>query len=155
MRLVSGKVLVLFILMAGYGCNQKEKNQDAGINEIEDLKTKQYAIQGRQLYLQYCANCHQKDGSGLARLIPPLKRADYMLTDIERTIRLIKYGIKGEIQVNGITYNQPMPGYPQLTAIEIAQISTYIYNVWGNKKGIIETERVNNALKIKSDTDIQ
>lgn len=155
MRLVSGKVLVLFILLAGYGCNQNEKNPDAGIGEIEDLKTKQYAIQGQQLYLQYCANCHQEDGSGLARLIPPLRQADYMLKDIERTIRLIKHGIEGEIQVNGIIYNQPMPGYQHLTAIEIAQISTYIFNVWGNKEGIIETERVNNALKIKSDTDIQ
>lgn len=155
MKSAIGKFLVFFILLTGYACNQKEKNQDAGINQIGDLKTKQYAIQGQQLYLQYCSNCHQEDGSGLARLIPPLKKADYMLTDIDRTIRLIKFGIKGEIRVNGIVYNQPMPGYQHLTAIEIAQISTYIYNVWGNKEGIIETVRVNNALKKTSETDIQ
>jgi len=143
------------VLLAGYACNDRKQTQNAGINEIKDLKTKQYAIQGQQLYLQYCSNCHQEDGSGLARLIPPLKGADYMLTDIGRTIRLIKHGITGEILVNGITYNQPMPGNQHLTSIEIAQISTYIYNVWGNQKGLIGTEQVKDALKNTSGPDLQ
>ncbi|SHN15111.1 Cytochrome C oxidase, cbb3-type, subunit III [Cyclobacterium lianum] len=149
------KIPILLWLLVTISCSPGEGTEGPGINEIEDLKTKQYAIQGQQLYLQYCSNCHQEDGSGLARLIPPLKKADYMLDDIDRTIRLIKMGISGEIIVNGTSYDQPMPGYPQLTNLEIAQISTYIYNVWGNKKGLVPAERVNTVLENASNIPLQ
>ncbi|MEX2565553.1 MAG: cytochrome c, partial [Cyclobacteriaceae bacterium] len=114
---------------------------------IDDLKTRQYAVEGQNLYLQYCSNCHQKDGSGLKQLIPPLAGADYMLNDVKNTLYVIKNGIKGEIMVNGKAYNQPMPSNPRLTKLEIAQIATYIYNVWGNNKGLIDLETVDASLE--------
>jgi mono/diheme cytochrome c family protein len=135
--------LILFFLI---GCTSSGTNSNEGISEIDDIKTKQYAIQGQQLYLQYCSNCHQEDGSGLSRLIPPLREADYMLSDVNRSIQIIKKGLKGSITVNDIEYNQPMPGNNDLTPLEIAQISTYIYNVWGNNQGLITTELVKEAL---------
>jgi mono/diheme cytochrome c family protein len=125
------------------GCGQKENN---GLKDIKDLKTKQYAIEGRQLYLQHCANCHQEDGTGLGRLIPPLAGADYLLEDTERTVKIIKYGISGEMTVNNLDYNQPMPANPKLSPLEIAQITTYIYNVWGNKKGLVTAGEVRDFL---------
>ncbi|EPR68601.1 hypothetical protein ADICYQ_2429 [Cyclobacterium qasimii M12-11B] len=39
-----------------------------------------------------------------------------------------------------------MPGNNNLTPIEIAQIGTYIYNIWGNDYGLITPEKVNEAL---------
>lgn len=136
--------LLVFILIA---CQSKKTNNNEGISGIGDIKTKQYAIQGQQLYLKYCSNCHQEDGTGLTRLIPPLRKADYMLNDVNRSIYIIKNGLKGSIVVNDIQYNQPMPGNHNLTPLEIAQIATYIYNVWGNEHGLISIEKVNNALK--------
>lgn len=116
------------------------------IQDIEDLKTKQYAINGKEIYDRLCANCHQTNGEGLGRLIPPLAGSDYMKEDLGRTIRLIKYGLTGEIIVNGISYNQPMPPNPQLTSMEIAEITTYIYNVWGLQEGLITVQEVEKSL---------
>jgi mono/diheme cytochrome c family protein len=136
--------LILFVL---FGCQSTGTNNNDGISGIDDIKTKQYAIQGQQLYLQHCSNCHQEDGTGLTRLIPPLRKADYMLADIDRSLYIIRYGLNGSIIVNDIEYNQPMPGNSNLTPLEIAQIGTYIYNVWGNREGLITIEKVKEALE--------
>jgi mono/diheme cytochrome c family protein len=69
-----------------------------------------------------------------------------MLSNIPRSICTIKNGLKGEIEVNGKTYNQAMPALDKLTNLEIAEISTYIYNSWGNEKGMIEMETVEESL---------
>lgn len=143
MRPWTVSLLMISLLAILIGCRQEESS---GLKNIKDLQTKQYAIEGRQLYLQHCSNCHQEDGSGLGRLIPPLAGADYMLEDTERTISIIRYGISGKMTVNGIEYNQPMPGNPKLNPMEIAQITTYIYNVWGNNKGMVSAEKVREAL---------
>ena len=60
----------------------------------------------------------------------------------EKVFCLMKYGIKGEILVNGLSYNKAMPGVPSLTELEIAEISTYLYNFGDHHQGIIETEVV-------------
>lgn len=149
------EIPLIFISVFFLACSTSTEKNVPGIKEIEDLKTKQYAIQGQQLYLNYCSNCHQEDGSGLKRLIPPLRESDYLLADVSRTVRIIHHGIKGEMTVNGVEYNQPMPGNPQLTPLEIAQISTYIYNVWGHQKGIISSKQVNEVLKKGSNSNVQ
>ena len=142
MRAAIGSLLLILFT----SCQSTDSNSQNGIDKISDLKTKQYAIQGQQLYLQHCSNCHQEDGTGLNRLIPPLSKADYMITDVGRSLYIIRNGLKGSIMVNDIEYNQPMPGNSNLTPLEIAQIGTYIYNVWGNKHGLITPEEVNKAL---------
>jgi mono/diheme cytochrome c family protein len=112
-----------------------------------DPKFKQYFVEGEQLYLKNCSNCHQKGGMGLGLLYPPLGPSDYMDKSSEAVICLIKNGMKGEIIVNGKAYNQPMPGVPLLTELEIAEIATYIYNSWGHSKGIIQVNQVHEALQ--------
>lgn len=62
--------------------------------------------------------------------------------NFDDVICLIRNGIQGEIMVNGITFNQPMPSKPSLTEIEIAEIATYIYNTWDHSEGMIETKDV-------------
>lgn len=111
------------------------------------MRFRQYMVQGQQLYLQHCSNCHQVEGKGLAQLYPPLAQSDYMQEDVERTVCLIKYGLAGEIVVNGKDYNLVMPGNPQLTDIEIAEIVTYIYNAWDNQHGLISVTEVTKMLK--------
>lgn len=139
-------LLLLFSVLVSCG-RDKEETSRASIKDIEDLTTRQYAIHGKTIYDNLCANCHQVDGTGLGRLIPPLVDSDYMNADIGRTVRLIKYGIEGEMTVNGISYNQPMPANRQLTPPEIAQIATYIYNVWGDQKRRISSQEVREYLK--------
>lgn len=107
-----------------------------------DVKFQQYYAEGEVLYQQHCANCHQIDGSGLGKLYPPLAKSDFLEKGPEAVLCLIKYGVKGEMIVNGITYNKPMPGIPTLTELEIAEIATYIFNSWGNTSAMVEVNQV-------------
>jgi hypothetical protein len=65
-----------------------------------------------------------------------------MEKNFENVICLIRYGIKGELVVNGKSFNQPMPGIPELSDLEIAEIATYIYNKWELKHGIVDVKDV-------------
>lgn len=139
--------LIIFFLFSS--CQPTSSGKENTLANIKDTKVLQYAIEGKILYENYCANCHQKDGIGLGKLIPPLFESDYMLEDIERTVRIIKYGQEGEIIVNGQVYNQAMPANPKLTDLEIAQIVTYLYNIWGAKEGVIDAKAVGEYLGAK------
>jgi cytochrome c551 len=112
-----------------------------------DTKFQQYYVQGEQLYLKNCSNCHQKKGGGLGRLYPPLNKSDYMDQHLEEVICAIKNGMEGELLVNGKKYNKEMKGIPSLTELEIAEIVTYIYNSWEHQRGIVEISTIENALR--------
>ena len=128
-------------------CQSRYDNEATrNLSQPERVRYQQYMVQGQILYRAYCSNCHQEDGAGLRRLIPPLAQSDYLLADVDRTLCLIKNGLQGPIIVNEESYNQMMPANEALRDIEIAQIATYIYNEWGHAKGFIPTTRVAEAL---------
>ena len=118
-------------------------NQNQGENSV---KFQQYYVEGEVLYKQHCANCHQTDGSGLGRVYPPLNKSDFMDEKFNEVICLIKNGRQGEILVNGVMYNQPMAGIPSLTDLEVAEITTYIYNTWSHQQGLVEVSVVTSVL---------
>jgi len=119
-------------------------NQNQGENSV---RFQQYYVEGEVLYKQHCANCHQPDGSGLGRVYPPLNNSDFMNDNLEEVICLIKNGRQDEILVNGIMYNQPMMGIPSLTDLEVAEITTYIYNTWSHQQGLVEVSVATSILK--------
>ena len=112
-----------------------------------DPKFQQYFVEGEQLYLKSCSNCHQKNGKGLGRVYPPLAPSDFMDKNFEEVICLIKKGRSGTMTVNGDEYHQPMPGVVSLTELEIAEITTYIYNSWGHERGLIDVRQVSQSLQ--------
>jgi len=114
--------------------------------ETRDPKFQQYYVQGRELYLIHCSNCHQKEGNGLGRIYPPLDSSDYMDKNLNEVICLVKYGKEGSITVNGVEYNKSMPGNITLTDLEVAEIITYIYNNWDHQQGMIEVKEVSKVL---------
>lgn len=117
-----------------------------GSQSGKSVKFQQYFVQGEQLYNLHCSNCHQKSGKGLGLLYPPLDESDFMDENVSAVICLIKNGRSGELLVNGNSYNQPMPGIPTLTDLEIAEIATFIYNSWSHDEGVIELSRVTKTL---------
>ncbi|MCC7534438.1 MAG: cytochrome c [Bacteroidia bacterium] len=86
----------------------------------------QKVAHGLQIYETHCANCHQLDGKGLARIVPPLLNADYIVTNRNRLPAIVKYGMSEKIWVNGDHYQLKMPGNPQLTLDEITAIVNFV-----------------------------
>lgn len=78
------------------------------------------------LYETHCANCHQTDGSGLARLYPPLVQSDYVMQHIQQLPSIIRNGISDTLSVNGIAYHMAMPANPKLTEEEVKLIANYV-----------------------------
>lgn len=140
-------IAFFFILTGIIACSSSEEiSGDAfqipeGLDRSTELKFRQYAVQGRALYKLHCANCHQEDGSGLGKLIPPLAGSDFLLKNKEELACIIRYGLQGPVIVNGQEYNQPMPPNPQLKDIEIAEISSYILNAWGNSGEFVPVQQ--------------
>jgi mono/diheme cytochrome c family protein len=122
-----------------YACNSKP-SPDAS------TKFDQYFIQGEQLYVRHCSNCHQKNGKGLGLIYPPLDTSDYMQNNLEEVICLMRNGKSGALYVNGKNFNQAMPGVSTLTDLEIAEIATYIYNSWSHNKGIVDVKMASQIL---------
>lgn len=126
--------LSLTLLLTVSGCSTKKESSE----NSPSTKFEQYYVQGEQLYLKNCSNCHQQEGTGLGLLYPPLNTSDYLQDNFEEVICLIRYGKKGELTVNGKSFNMEMPGIPTLTDLEVAEIATFVYNSWNNERGIID-----------------
>ena len=89
---------------------------------------------GTEIYSDACASCHLDNGIGQSRLFPPLGK-DAMLQQPDPTglVHLILGGTRV-----GVSASRPSPlGMPsfawKLTDQEIADVSTFIRNSWGNQ----------------------
>lgn len=122
---------VLFVLLLSTLACQSDK----------EIKRQRYITEGILVYKNNCANCHQTNGLGLGALYPPIAGSDY-LTNKNSVICLIRYGQQGPIVVNGKRYNRPMPAQPQLSDLEIAELTTYIYNEWGGETKLTGVKEV-------------
>lgn len=106
--------------------------------------TEPYA-QGRRLYEVHCQNCHMEDGQGLENVIPPLAQADYLLDHQELIPCIILRGQEGEITVNGVVYDQYMPG-KDYNAVQLTNLVNYINNAWGNNYGVVRLDSIQIAV---------
>jgi len=97
-------------------------------------------LDGKEIYTDFCAQCHLENGKGVKGIYPPLAESDF-LKDINRTIHSIKYGLKGPITVNGEKYNSIMVSQG-LEDEEISDVVNYILRSWGNSTNKIITEEI-------------
>jgi len=139
-------ILAISILWSCGGSTNKQEEPSDGLSSREEIRLKQYQVQGAKIYATYCANCHQQDGKGLGTLYPPLSESDYLLENLPRAACIIKHGQQKEIVVNGVSYNQMMPANP-LTNLEIAEVLTFIGNAWGNETGLVPVKTIEQWLK--------
>lgn len=97
---------------------------------------------GAGIYQDFCVQCHLDSGEGVSGVFPPLAASDYLLNNIDLSIKGIKYGLNGPIEVNGETYDGVMQNQG-LEEEEIADVMNYILNNWGNSsEQIITPQRV-------------
>ena len=94
---------------------------------------------GAKIYAQ-CAGCHQANGQGIPGAFPPL--AGHVAEILakqggrEYLIRVLLWGLQGQIEVKGMKYNGVMPGFAQLKDEEIAAILNHIATAWGDDKKV-------------------
>lgn len=140
-RAYSGFLILLIVFFSSCDPENKSNKYDH-LDQRTKIRLKQYMAEGKRLYHLHCSNCHQTDGTGLARLYPPLKNSDYLFSNRRESICGIRNGQKGEIFVNGVSFNQEMPSNFVLTKLEIAEIATYIYTEFTDSVQIVTLSEV-------------
>lgn len=112
-----------------------------GASSATPMTMPELMVQGGQVYVNVCINCHQHDGNGLAGVFPPLAKSDFLMADKQRAMGILLHGLKGEIKVNGNTFNAEMPDLG-LTDRQIAGALTYVRNSFGNKSELVSVAEV-------------
>ena len=115
--------------------NMQAVTEAAESAEAGELTLEQQVDAGRALFAGTCSTCHGTEGQGMPGVFPPLAASDYIAADPGRVPTVILHGLVGPVTVNGTDYNSNMPPMSQLTDDEVANISTYVLNSWGNPGG--------------------
>lgn len=113
----------------------------------QDIRQSESYANGQLVYEVFCMLCHMANGKGVPKAFPPLANSDY-LEDIKATINSIKYGLNGPIVVNGVKYNSVMAPMG-LDDQEVADVTNFILNTWGNKYDKLITKQMVEKLTAK------
>ena len=125
----------------------KAQSEDYETPESSALNIEQSIAEGQILYEDFCLQCHMANGKGITGTFPPLAGSDWLTDKIDESIHAIKFGLSGEITVNGVSYNSVMTPMG-LSDQEIADLMNYTMNAWGNSsKEVITAKRVSEVEK--------
>jgi mono/diheme cytochrome c family protein len=105
---------------------------------------------GKKEFENICITCHQATGLGMPGVYPPLAGSEWVNGSPERVIRIVLYGLKGDVHVEGHEFNAAaMPVFGQepnspynWSDDKIAAVLTYVRQAFGNKSGPITTAQV-------------
>lgn len=103
---------------------------------------------GQAVYAKLCIACHEADGSGAPRIYPPLPgNALLQSNNPSSTLRIILDGAY-TVTTPRAPNTGEMPGYAkQLSDEEIAAVTNYIRNSWGNAGLLVTPAQVARARK--------
>lgn len=119
-------------ILIGLALSSASISVNAEYQFIEQEKTLEQSIDdGKLIYEDFCARCHLPNGNGVSGVYPPLNNSDWLKNKINKSIASVKYGLQGEIIVNGETYNNVMTAQG-LSDEEVADVMNYIMNSWDN-----------------------
>jgi mono/diheme cytochrome c family protein len=100
---------------------------------------------GAAIYAHACISCHESDGSGAPRIYPPLPgNALLQSADPASTLRIILDGAQ-TVTTPRAPNTGSMPGYKQLSDQEVADVTNYIRNSWGNAAPPVTPDQVAKA----------
>ncbi|SHI65773.1 c-type cytochrome [Aquimarina spongiae] len=138
--------IAVFILSISLVAQQSKNHEDytqipvPALDQDQEL-TKSIA-QGKEIYADFCMQCHLPDGKGTPNVFPPLAGSDWLVDKRKESIHSVKYGLNGPIKVNGKPYNSAMTSLG-LEDEEIVDVMNYIMNSWGNtQKKMVTLEEV-------------
>ena len=101
---------------------------------------------GEKIYKGACIACHEADGSGAPRIYPPLPgNASLQSVDAANALRIILDGAQ-TVTTPRAPNTGSMPAYrDKLSDQEIADVTTYIRNSWGNAASAVTSAQVTKA----------
>jgi mono/diheme cytochrome c family protein len=101
---------------------------------------------GGAIYGDLCSACHGKDGTGVKNLIPPLKAAPAAQSlDPSSVLRVVLRGAQS-VATDAAPTGAAMPSFAwQLDDDEVAAVTTYLRNAWGNAAPAVAAETVGKA----------
>jgi mono/diheme cytochrome c family protein len=105
---------------------------------------------GKKQFDAVCITCHQAQGQGVPGVYPPLAGSEWVNGPTDRVIRIVLYGLKGDVHVEGKVFNAAaMPVFGQVAGSayswpdqKIAAVLTYVRQDFGNKAGPVTEEEV-------------
>jgi mono/diheme cytochrome c family protein len=98
---------------------------------------------GRVLYGSLCIACHQGNGLGVPRQVPPLEGSEWVLGSDARLKRILLGGVSGPIHVGGNVFNNVMPPMgDRWDDTKVAAVLSFIRTQWGNNGATISPDSV-------------
>ncbi|WP_432410896.1 c-type cytochrome [Rasiella sp. SM2506] len=139
-------ILLITVTLALLACNDSEKKKSIKIGAVQVSETEkdQNPLQasmerGGLVYTDFCMQCHLANGKGVPGNFPPLAGSNWLKDKRTESIRAVKFGQKGEIEVNGKPYNGVMVPMG-LSDEEVADVMNYVMNKWENTQEEMVTE---------------
>jgi mono/diheme cytochrome c family protein len=103
--------------------------------------------EGEKIYKGACIACHEVDGSGAPRIYPPLPgNANLQSADPSSTLRIMLDGAQ-TVTTPRAPNAGSMPAYAKLSDQQVADVTTYIRNAWGNVAPAVTPAQVAKARK--------
>jgi len=102
-----------------------EKKKSESQFEYKDYSMAELMADGETSYNKVCSSCHQINGAGINGVFPALLKDSIAVGDINAHIDIILQGRAGSA----------MASFANLNDYEIAAITTYERNAWGNDTG--------------------
>jgi mono/diheme cytochrome c family protein len=101
---------------------------------------------GKAVYDHLCIACHEADGSGAPRIYPPLPgNANLQSADPASTLRIMLDGAQ-TMTTPRAPNTGSMPAYAKdLSDQQIADVTNYIGNSWGNAAPLVTPAQVKKA----------
>jgi mono/diheme cytochrome c family protein len=101
---------------------------------------------GAATYAHACVSCHETDGAGAPRIYPPLPgNALLQSADPASTLRIILDGAQ-TVTTPRAPNPGSMPAYAaQLSDQQVADVTNYIRNSWGNAALLVTPDQVAKA----------
>ncbi len=135
LRAVVVALVVFAVFAIGPAASAEENEQsveeptttaDEGESEVDEAVLEELR-EGAGVYTAICSSCHQPGGAGLAGQFPPLIN-NPNIDDAAYVAEVINNGRRGEIVVDGVTYDGVMPAFSTLSDAETQAVIAYIQN---------------------------
>ena len=108
------------------------------VEDTQPFNAKAIVQQGEKVYAQHCADCHGKDGNGVAGVYPALNGNSSVTepSGINATRMVLLGGFAPTTSANARPYSMP-PFAQQLSDDDVSAVVSYIRHTWTNNASVV------------------